>query len=158
MPRSLSLDRSAFMAVQSTGTVYTTRGEVCHEAVIFAAMFLRRLFTLTGGNSLSSVCPSSPLAAASTSAFITRSCMPIAAVSTPSSAASLAAIGLTLAADFSAPAGRNFSTSSSVIRPLGPVPSTRARSTSFSFASFFAAGDAITGSPLRRTGTCRTAA
>ena len=130
---------------------------------MLAAILRRSGFTFTGASSLS---PAEIAGAASaagaavhtpaavrTSAFITRPSVWILETSTPNSSASFAAKGLVFtsaAGSLALGAVRYASTSSRVIRPFGPVPATRARSTPFSLASFFAAGEAKTGAPGSR--------
>ena len=92
---------------------------------MLAAMLRRSGFTFTGFSSLPSTAAAASAAgaaaaptpaAASTSAFITRPWTSSLLTSTPSSAASLAAMGLVLG-----PATK-FSTSLATTVPLGPVP------------------------------------
>ena len=90
---------------------------------MLAAMLRRSGFTFTGFSSLLSTAAAASAAGAaaaptpaSTSAFITRPWTSSLLTSTPSSAASLAAMGLVLG-----PATK-FSTSLATTVPLGPVP------------------------------------
>ena len=91
---------------------------------MLAAMLRRSGFTFTGGRSLlpCAGAAAAGAAAASTSAFITRPWTSSLLTSTPSSAASLAAMGLVLG-----PATK-LSTSLATTVPLGPVPGMADRS------------------------------
>ena len=95
----------------------------------------------------------------------TRSFAPILSRSIPRSLATAAASGEALVfgassaagAAGAAGAGFQFFTSSRVMRPLGPVPGTRAKSIPSSLASFLAAGAATTRSPGALTGAAEAA-
>ena len=133
-----------------------TVGLVMCEFCIFRAMALRMPVMGTASSRGASSAGALPpfCTAASMSAAITRPLAGTSLRSRPMSAATFAARGLALTPGSAGAAGGGgggadlkFFTSSSVTRPLGPVPGTSAMSMPSSLASFLAAGVASTLSP-----------